>query len=121
LHPQHETSCDSEIQTKKDLKSKFRKQLGSSPSTSLNSEGKEETLECLKSRGIFRCDCVLFEFSSVSHSEIRLLLSTCGSLYCSHAQQIKEDLDKIEQQAKATLPTGNRRTLPQRDTETAKK
>jgi len=28
LHPQHEMSCDSEIQTKKDFKSKFRKQLG---------------------------------------------------------------------------------------------
>ena len=52
---------------------------------------------------------------------MRLLLSTCTSLYCSHAKQIKEDLDDIEQQAKATLPTGNRRTLPQRDTETAKK
>ena len=49
VHPQHETSCDSEIQTKKDFKSKFRKQLESSPTTSLNSEGKEETLECLKS------------------------------------------------------------------------
>ena len=48
LHPQHETSCDSEIQTKKDFTSKFRKQLGSSPTTPLNSEGKEETLECLK-------------------------------------------------------------------------
>jgi len=34
---------------KERLKSKFRKQLGSSPTTSLNSEGKEETLECLKS------------------------------------------------------------------------
>jgi len=34
-------------------------------------------------------------------------------LYCSHAKQIKEDLDDIEQQAKATLPTGNRSTLPQ--------
>ena len=49
LHPQHEASCDSEIQTGKDFKNKFRKQLGSSPTTSLNSEGKEETLECLKS------------------------------------------------------------------------
>jgi len=27
LAPQHETSCDSEIQTKKDFKSKFIKQL----------------------------------------------------------------------------------------------
>ena len=70
--------------------------------------------------GIFRCDFVPFEFSSVSHSEMILLLSTCASLYCSHAKQIKEDLDDIEKQAKATLPTGNRRTLPQRDTETAK-
>ena len=51
---------------------------------------------------------------------MRLLLSTCASLYCSHAKQIKEDLDDIEQQANATLPTGKRRTLPQRDTETAK-
>jgi len=49
LHPQHETSCDSEIETKKDFKNKFRKQLGSSPTTSLNSACKEETLECLKS------------------------------------------------------------------------
>ena len=50
LAPQHETSCDSEIQTKKDFKSKFRIQLGSSPTTSWNSEDKEEILECLKSR-----------------------------------------------------------------------
>jgi len=49
LHSQHEASCDSEIQTGKDFKNKFRKQLESSPTTSLNSEGKEETLECLKS------------------------------------------------------------------------
>jgi len=42
-------------------------------------------------------------------------------LYCSHAKQIKEDHDDIELQAKATLPTGNRRTLPQRHTETEKK
>jgi len=41
-------------------------------------------------------------------------------LYCCHAKQIKEDLDDIEQQAKATLPTSNRRTLPQRDRETQK-
>jgi len=27
---------------------------------------------------------------------MRLLLSTCASLYCSHAKQIKEDLDDIE-------------------------
>jgi len=49
LHPQHEASCDSEIQTGKDFKNKFRKQLERSPKTSLNSEGKEETSECLKS------------------------------------------------------------------------
>jgi len=71
--------------------------------------------------GIFRCDFVPFEFSSVSHSEMRLLLRSCASLYCSHAKKIKEDLDDIEQQAKATLPTGKRRILLQRDTETAKK
>jgi len=46
LHPQHETSRDSEIQTKEDLKSKFRNQLGSLSTTSLNSKGKEETVEC---------------------------------------------------------------------------
>ena len=44
--PQHETSCDSEIQTKKDFKSKFIKQLGSSPITSLNNKGKKKELEC---------------------------------------------------------------------------
>ena len=46
--------------------------------------------------GIFRCDFVPFEFSSVSHSEMRLLLSTCASLYCSHAKQINKDFDDIE-------------------------
>ena len=46
--------------------------------------------------GIFRCDFVPFEFSSVSHSEMRLLLSTCASFYCSHAKQIKEDLNDIQ-------------------------
>jgi len=49
LHHQHEACYDSEIQTGKDFKNKFRKQLESSPTTSLNSEVKEETLECLKS------------------------------------------------------------------------
>jgi len=42
-------------------------------------------------------------------------------LYCFHAKEIREDVDELEQQAKATLPTGNRRTPPQRDRETAKK
>jgi len=45
LHHQHETSCDSETQIKKDVKSKFRKQIGSLQTTSLNSKGKEEALE----------------------------------------------------------------------------
>jgi len=36
-------------------------------------------------------------------------------LYCSHAaKQIREDLDELEYQAKITLPTCNRRTLPTR-------
>jgi len=39
-------------------------------------------------------------------------------LYCPHAKQISEDLDELELQAKSTVPTGNRRTLPQRDRET---
>jgi len=56
----------------------------------------------------------------VNHSEIGLLLSTCASLYCSRAKQIREDLDELEFQAKATLPTANCRTLSQRDRETAK-
>jgi len=42
-------------------------------------------------------------------------------LYCSHAKQIGEDLDELEQQAKAALPADNRKTLPQRNRETAKK
>jgi len=46
LHPQHETSCDSEIQIKEDLKCKFRKQLGSLALIPLNSKVKEEALEC---------------------------------------------------------------------------
>ena len=45
LHPQHETSCDSEIQTKEDYKRKFRKQLGSLALMSLNNTDKEEALE----------------------------------------------------------------------------
>jgi len=36
LYPQHEASCDSQIQTGKDFKNKFRKQLESSSTTSLN-------------------------------------------------------------------------------------
>jgi len=46
LHPQHEMSCDSEIQTKEDLKRVFRKQLGRLSIISLNSKDKEEALEC---------------------------------------------------------------------------
>jgi len=34
-----------------------------------------------------------------SHSDIRLLLSTCASLNCSHAKKIREDLDELEYQA----------------------
>jgi len=45
LHPQHEASCDSEIQTKKVLKRKFREQLGRLSIISLNSKGKEEAFE----------------------------------------------------------------------------
>jgi len=39
---------------------------------------------------------VLQQKHSCFIQEIRLLLSTCASLYCSHAKQIKEDLDDIE-------------------------
>ena len=45
LHPQHETSCHSETQTKEDFKSKFRKQLGSLTLMSLNRTDKEEASE----------------------------------------------------------------------------
>jgi len=45
LHSQHETSCDSETQTKEDFKTKFRKQLGSLELMSLNSTDKEEALD----------------------------------------------------------------------------
>jgi len=45
LHPQHETSWDSGTQIKKDVKSKFRKQIGSLPTTSSNSKGSQEALE----------------------------------------------------------------------------
>jgi len=56
-------------------------------------------------------------FLPQSHSEIRLLLSTCASLYCSHAKPIREDFREFQKQAKVTLPTGNHRTLPQRGKE----
>ena len=46
--------------------------------------------------GIFRCDFFHVNFLQQSHSEISFLLGTCASLYCSHAKQIKEDLDDIE-------------------------
>jgi len=49
LHPQNETSRYFEPQTMEDLKSEFRKPLGSLSITSLNSKGKEETLKCKKS------------------------------------------------------------------------
>jgi len=45
LHPQHEACCDSEIQKKKVLKRKFRKQLGRLSIISLNSQDKEEAFE----------------------------------------------------------------------------
>jgi len=43
-------------------------------------------------------DVIFFHlnFLQKSHSEIRLLLSTCASLYCSHVDQIREDLDELE-------------------------
>ena len=41
LHPQHEASCDSEIQTKKILKRKVRKQVRRLSIMSLNSKHKE--------------------------------------------------------------------------------
>jgi len=41
---------------------------------------------------IFRCDFFHFNFLLQRHSEIRLLFSTCPSLYCSHAKQIWQDL-----------------------------
>jgi len=44
LQPQYETSCDSEIQTKEDFKSKFRKQLGSLALMSLNSTDKKRSI-----------------------------------------------------------------------------
>jgi len=45
VYPQHETSFDSEIQTKKVLKRKFRKQLGRLSIISLNSKDKEKAYE----------------------------------------------------------------------------
>jgi len=46
LNMKRETSRDSEIQTKKELKSKFRRQPGSLSIISLNNQDKEEALEC---------------------------------------------------------------------------
>jgi len=55
LHPQHEKSHASEIQTKEDFKSKFRKQLGSLALMSLNSTDKE-ALECQYYKSHHRMD-----------------------------------------------------------------
>jgi len=44
LAPQHETSCDSEIQTKKDFKSKFIKQLGSSLTNLIKEQRQKERI-----------------------------------------------------------------------------
>jgi len=38
-------------------------------------------------------------------------------LNCSRAKPIREDFKEQQKQAKVTLPTGNHRTLPQRDKE----
>jgi len=46
VHPQHETSFDSEIQTKKVLKRKFRKQLGRLSIILLNSKDKAYEGQC---------------------------------------------------------------------------
>jgi len=59
--------------------------------------------------------------SSVKSFRNQIAIKYLRKLYCFHAKQIRKDLDELEQQAKATLPTGNRRILPQRDRETAKK
>jgi len=50
-----------------------------------------------KARLVF-LDVIFFHFNFLhqSHSEIRMLLSTCASLYCSHAKQIREDLDELK-------------------------
>jgi len=45
LHPQREMSSDSEMQTKKDLRSKFRIQPGSLSIISFNIKDKVEALE----------------------------------------------------------------------------
>ena len=45
LHPQHEASCDSEIQTKKVLKRKFREQFGRLSIILLNNKDKEGAFE----------------------------------------------------------------------------
>jgi len=51
LHSQHETSCDSEIQTKEDFKRNFTKQFGRLSIISLNSKDKEEAFDVnVKSR-----------------------------------------------------------------------
>ena len=42
----------------------------------------------------------------------QLAIEYLRNLYCSQAKQIR-DLDELEQQEKATLPTGNRRTKRQ--------
>jgi len=44
-------------------------------------------------------------------------LGTYARFYCSHAKPVREDFKELQKQAKLTLPTGNHRTLPQRDKE----
>jgi len=58
LHPQHETSCYSEIQTKEDLKCKFRKQLGRLSIIPLNSKDKGEPLKCQCQKSHYRMDWI---------------------------------------------------------------
>jgi len=48
-----------------------------------------------KARLELKCDFSHFNFFQ-SHSEIRLLLSTCASLYCSHAKLVRENLNELE-------------------------
>jgi len=71
----------------------------------------------------FRCDFFPFEFSSVKSFGNQIAVEYLRTQVCTAPMLSKSEkilMSLNSKQLKATLPTGNRRTLLQRDRETAK-
>jgi len=80
---------------------------------------------CIASRsiGIIICDFFPFEFSSIKSFRDWIAIEYLRTQVCTAPTLSKSEkilMSLNSKQLKATLPTGNYRTLPQRDRETAK-